>query len=151
MVGHFRHSLQGGRARQTGTMADKKWTCRVHQGQRVLALSFILIHPQPFSFAFAHSSVLGQSPTKADSETKSPEETWRECFLGRVPSDLQQEALFIPPQKNATNASLFFLLAASCGMRDPSALTRNQKHAPALGAQSLSHWTTRDAPTSDKS
>ena len=37
------------------------------------------------------------------------------------------------------------VLGFSCGMWD-LVLTRNQTHAPCLGVQSLSHWTTREAP-----
>ena len=51
---------------------------------------------------------------------------------------------------------LFIYLATpglSCGFGDiylqhvgSSSLTRHQTHAPALGAWSLSHWTTREVP-----
>ena len=41
---------------------------------------------------------------------------------------------------------LFFLLSyPSCSMWDLSSLTRAQTMLPALGAQNLSHWTTREA------
>ena len=32
----------------------------------------------------------------------------------------------------------------NCGMWDLSSLTRDRTRAPALGAQNLSHWTTRE-------
>ena len=46
------------------------------------------------------------------------------------------------------NHSSFFIffLAASCGMRDLSSLIK-QPMAPALGLQSLKHWTTRQVPS----
>ena len=48
-----------------------------------------------------------------------------------------KKSLFIPPQKMPPTPvkSFFFFLAASCGMRDPSALTRNQKRAPCIGSR----------------
>ena len=45
--------------------------------------------------------------------------------------------------------TLFFFLAVldlSCGMQDLSSPTRTEARPPALGAQSLSHWTTREVP-----
>lgn len=60
-------------------------------------------HSSPTLLLCLHSSGLGQSPTRADSETKTPEETWREGFLGQVPSDLSKRSLF-PPAKNANTS-----------------------------------------------
>ena len=34
-------------------------------------------------------------------------------------------------------------------MWDPSSLTRDEPMTPALGAQSLNHWTAREVPTRD--
>ena len=42
--------------------------------------------------------------------------------------------------------NLFGCASLSCSMWDLSSLTKDQTQAPALGAQSLSHWTTRELP-----
>ena len=40
----------------------------------------------------------------------------------------------------------FFFFAMPLSMQDPSSPTRDQTHAPALGAQTLNPWITREVP-----
>ena len=41
-----------------------------------------------------------------------------------------------------------YILATSCGLWDLSSSTTDQTHAPAVGTQSLNHWTPREVPAS---
>ena len=39
---------------------------------------------------------------------------------------------------------MFVLLLGFGSLRDPSSLTRDRNHAPAMEAQSFNHWTSRE-------
>ena len=40
----------------------------------------------------------------------------------------------------------YYFLVTPCGMQDFSSPTRDEPVPPALGAQSLNHWTAREVP-----
>lgn len=96
-----------------------------------------VIHPHS-SPTFSLPSPTPQSQARVlqrQIQKQVPEETWRECFQAEF--RLQQE-VSLHLRKNATSTQVFFFLAASCGVRDPSTLIQESKACPCIGSNRVS-------------